>query len=57
MKLQQIVLGVVLDCSGDEDRLKREFALFDDLYASFRRRIRQLAESKSNHARTRRGNP
>jgi hypothetical protein len=36
--IQQILLGIVLDCPGDEDRLKRGFALFDDLYASFRRR-------------------
>jgi hypothetical protein len=36
--VQQIVLGIVLDCAGDEDRLDRGFALFDDLYASFRRR-------------------
>jgi hypothetical protein len=35
--IQQIVLGIVLDCPGDEDRLKRGFALFDDLYASFRK--------------------
>ena len=36
--VQQVVLGIVLDCPEDESRLKRGFALFDDLYASFRRR-------------------
>ena len=34
--VQQVVLGIVMDCPNDEDRLKRGFALFDDLYASFR---------------------
>jgi hypothetical protein len=36
--VQQIILGIVLDCSEDDDRLRRGFALFDDLYASFRKR-------------------
>jgi hypothetical protein len=43
--VQQIVLGIILDCSGDEDRLKRGFALFDDLYASFRKRNPLAMES------------
>ncbi len=37
--VQQIVLGIVLDCPDDENRRKRGFALFDDLYASFRKRL------------------
>jgi hypothetical protein len=36
--VQQIVLGILLDCPDDEDRLNRGFLLFDDLFASFRRR-------------------
>ncbi|MFY9550731.1 MAG: chromate resistance protein ChrB domain-containing protein [Thermoanaerobaculia bacterium] len=36
--IERILLGIVLECPADEDRLKRGFALFDDLYASFRRR-------------------
>ena len=36
--VQQIVLGIVLDSPDDEDRLRRGFALLDDLYASFRKR-------------------
>jgi len=36
--VQQVVLGIVLDCANDEERLQRGFALFDNLYASFRMR-------------------
>jgi hypothetical protein len=36
--VQQVVLGIVLHSSDDEERLRRGFALFDDLYASFRSR-------------------
>lgn len=36
--IQQIVLGIVLHSADDEERLRRGFALFDDLYASFRSR-------------------
>jgi hypothetical protein len=36
--VQQVLLGIVLDCPADEARLRRGFALFDDLYASFRKR-------------------
>ena len=36
--VQQVILGVVLGSAGDEERLRRGFALFDDLYASFRSR-------------------
>ena len=36
--IQQVVLGIVLHSSDDEERLRRGFALFDDLYASFRSR-------------------
>jgi len=36
--VQQIVLGIVLECPDDEGRLNRGFVLFDVLYASFRRR-------------------
>lgn len=36
--VQQVVLGIVLHGADDEDRLRRGFALFDDLYASFRSR-------------------
>ncbi|HEX4440921.1 MAG TPA: chromate resistance protein ChrB domain-containing protein [Thermoanaerobaculia bacterium] len=36
--VQQIVLGIVLYSSDDEERLSRGLALFDDLYASFRSR-------------------
>ena len=34
--LQRLVLGIVLSHPGDEERLERGFALFDDLYQSFR---------------------
>jgi hypothetical protein len=51
--IQQIVLGIVLDCPRDEDRLQHGFALFDDLYASFRRR----AAGVPSRSKTRRGNP
>ena len=53
--VQQIVLGIVLDCPDDEDRLKRGFALFDDLYASFWQRSRAPYESQSNDLRNRGG--
>jgi hypothetical protein len=33
-----VILGIVLHTSDDEERLHRGFALFDDLYASFRSR-------------------
>jgi hypothetical protein len=36
--VQQVILGIVLHSSDDEERLRRGFALFDDLYASFRSR-------------------
>jgi hypothetical protein len=36
--IQQVVLGIVLHSADDEERLRRGFALFDDLYASFRSR-------------------
>jgi hypothetical protein len=36
--VQQVVLGIVLDSANDEERLQRGFALFDNLYASFRMR-------------------
>jgi hypothetical protein len=36
--VQQVILGIVLHGSDDEERLRRGFALFDDLYASFRSR-------------------
>ena len=36
--VQQVLLGIVLHSSDDEERLRRGFALFDDLYASFRSR-------------------
>jgi hypothetical protein len=36
--IQQVILGLVLDSAGDEERLRRGFALFDTLYASFRSR-------------------
>jgi hypothetical protein len=50
--VQQIILGIVLDCPDDEDRLKRGFALFDDLYASFRQRSPKPSKSPSNHVGT-----
>jgi hypothetical protein len=34
--VRQVVEGIVAGHAGDEDRLTRGFALFDDLYASFR---------------------
>lgn len=34
--VRQIIEGIVAGHAGDEDRLERGFALFDDLYASFR---------------------
>ena len=34
--VRQLVEGIVAGHPGDEDRLERGFALFDDLYASFR---------------------
>jgi hypothetical protein len=34
--IQQVILGIVLQSPDDEERLRRGFALFDDLYASFR---------------------
>jgi hypothetical protein len=55
--VQQILLGILLACPDDEDRLQRGFALFDDLYASFRRRIVSPTESPSHRAKTRRGGP
>lgn len=36
--IQQVVLGIVLHSADDPERLRRGFALFDDLYASFRSR-------------------
>jgi hypothetical protein len=36
--IQQVILGIVLHSSDDEERLRRGFTLFDDLYASFRSR-------------------
>ncbi|HYX19550.1 MAG TPA: chromate resistance protein ChrB domain-containing protein [Thermoanaerobaculia bacterium] len=36
--IQQVILGLVLQSTDDEERLRRGFALFDDLYASFRSR-------------------
>ena len=54
--IQQIVLGVVLDCPDDENRLKRGFALFDNLYASFRQALRRPAAGSPSRSKTRRGN-
>ena len=34
--IERVVLGIVLECPSDEERLKRGFALFDELYAAFR---------------------
>ena len=36
--IQQVILGIVLHSADDAERLRRGFALFDDLYASFRSR-------------------
>jgi hypothetical protein len=36
--IQQVILGIALHSSDDEERLRRGFALFDNLYASFRSR-------------------
>jgi hypothetical protein len=36
--VERVVLGIVLECLEDADRLKRGFALFDELYAAFRGR-------------------
>ena len=55
--IQQIVLGIVLDCPADEDRLARGFALFDDLYASFRQTARPRAAGAPSRLKKRRGNP
>lgn len=41
--VQQIVLGIVLGTSDDEERFRRGFAMLDDLYASFRRKTRRPA--------------
>ncbi len=35
--VEQVLLGLLLACPRDEDRLDRGFALFDGLYESFRR--------------------
>jgi hypothetical protein len=51
--IRQVILGIVVDCPEDEDRLERGFALFDDLYASFRQR----ATAVPSRLKTRRGNP
>lgn len=55
--IQQIVLGIILDCPDDDDRLRRGFALFDDLYASFRRHAQAPSRSPSTRAGTRKGEP
>ena len=36
--IQQVILGIVLHSSDDEERLRRGGSLFDDLYASFQSR-------------------
>ena len=54
--IRQVILGIVLDCPADEDRLERGFALFDDLHASFRQPLRQVAAGLPARSKTRRGN-
>ncbi len=34
--VEQVLTGLLRACAADEDRLRRGFALFDELYASFR---------------------
>ena len=36
--VRQVILGIVLHSPDDDERLRRGFALFDDLYASFQSR-------------------
>ena len=55
--VRQIVLGIILDCPADDDRLRRGFGLFDDLYASFRQRSRGADSGTPSRARTRKGKP
>ena len=54
--IRQVVLGIILDCPADEDRLERGFALFDDLHASFRQPLRQPAADPPARSKTRRDN-
>ncbi len=44
--VQQVMLGIVLSSPDDRERLKRGFALFDDLYASFRKRHALTKEAR-----------
>jgi hypothetical protein len=39
--IEQVLTGIFQTCSRDEDRLERGFALFDELYESFRRKPRE----------------
>ena len=48
--VQQLLLGILMTNPDDEARLDRGFALFDDLYQSFRHRF-QLSSSSSGFDR------
>ena len=39
--IERVLTGIFHACSRDEDRLERGFALFDELYESFRRKPRE----------------
>jgi len=43
--VQQLLLGILVTTPDDEARLDRGFALFDDLYESFRHRLRSSSSS------------
>ena len=48
--VRQLLLGILMTNPDDEARLDRGFALFDDLYQSFRHRF-QLSSSSSGFDR------
>ncbi len=49
--VQQLLLGMLMTNANDEARLDRGFALFDDLYQSFRHRLRLSSSSSSGFDR------